>query len=124
LKGDIGGKKSLSENLRNKLEAAAGLLGDVRVRWLIGRSQALIESGSITEKDMELLMKHVMKEELERWLILKAIEKQGPLTIREISKGTSLPEPLIVEHVLALRRLGRINTIGEKENWYLYDLSK
>jgi len=114
----------LSENLRNKLEAAAGLLGDVRVRWLIGRSQALLESGSISEKELESLMKRVMRVELERWLIVKEIEKQCPLTIREISKGTSLPEHSIVEHMLALRRLGRITTIGEKENWYLYDLSK
>lgn len=114
----------MSENLRNKLEAAAGLLGDVRVRWLIGRSQALLESGCISEEELESLMKRVMREELERWLIMKEIEKQGPLTIREISKETSLPEPLIVEHVLALRRFGRITTIGEKENGYVYGLSK
>jgi hypothetical protein len=117
-------EKCLSENLRNKLEAAAGLLGDVRVRWLIGRSQALLESGSISEKELESLMKRVMKEELERWIIVKEIGKQGPLTIKEISKRTRLPEPLIVEHVLALRRLGRITTIGEKENEYVYDLPK
>jgi hypothetical protein len=124
LKDDLGGKNVLSKNLRNKLEAALGLLGDIRVRWLIGRSQALLESGSISEKELESLMKRIMREELERWLIIKQLEKKGPLTIRQISKETSLPEPLIVEHVIALGRLGRITTIGEKENGYLYDLSK
>lgn len=114
----------MSENLRSKLEAAAGLLRDIRVRWLIGRSQALLESGSIGEKELESLVKRVMREEMERWLIMKEIEKKGSLTIREISKETTLPEQLILEHIIALERLGRITTIGEKENGYLYDLSK
>lgn len=114
----------MSENLRKRLEAAFGLLGNMRVRWLIGRSQALLESGSISEEELESLMRSVMREELERWLIMKEIERRGPLSVKEISESTSLSEQAIVEHILALRRFGRINSIGEKENWYLYDLSK
>lgn len=101
-----------------------GLLKDIRVRWLIGRSQALLESGSINEKELESLIRRIMREELERWIIMKEIEKKGPLTIREITKETALPEPRVVEHIIALGRLGRITNIGEKENEYLYNLSK
>lgn len=114
----------LSENLRKRLEAAVGLLGDIRVRWLIGRSQALLESGSISEEELETLMRSVMREELERWLIMNEIERRGPLTVRDISEATSLPEQEIVEHILALRQRGYITSTSEKENWYLYDLSK
>ncbi|MGQ9720775.1 MAG: hypothetical protein ACUVXA_05570 [Candidatus Jordarchaeum sp.] len=114
----------LSENLRKRLEAAAGLLGDIRVRWLIGRSQALLEAGTLSEEELESLMRKVMREELERWLIMKEIEKQGPLSVRDLVEATSLPEQSIVEHILALRRNGRIASAGEKENWYLYDLVK
>lgn len=114
----------MSEKLRIKLEAAAGLLRDIRVRWLIGRSQALLESGRMNEKELESLMKRIMREELERWIIMKEIEKKGPLTVGEISKEIALPESRVVEHIIALGQLGRITTIGEKENGYLYDLSK
>jgi len=110
--------------LRKKLEAAAGLLGDIRMRWLIGRSQALLESRSISEEELEQLLRSVMREELERWLIMKELEKRGPLTVKDILKATDLPEQTTVKHILALMRFGRITITDEKEEGYLYDLSK
>ncbi|MEM2144725.1 MAG: ArsR family transcriptional regulator, partial [Candidatus Jordarchaeaceae archaeon] len=82
------------------------------------------ERGNISEEELNSLMKRVIREELERWLIMKMIEKKGPLTVREISDETKLPKPQIIEHIIVLERLGRITTIGEKEDAYLYDLPK
>ncbi|MBS7251136.1 MAG: ArsR family transcriptional regulator [Candidatus Freyarchaeota archaeon] len=112
----------MSEDLRKRLEAAVGVLGDIRVRWLIGRSQALLESGTITEEGLEQLMRKIMREELERWLIMNEIERQGPLSVKDLSKATRLPEQAVVKHLLALRRMGRVAFAGEKENMYLYEL--
>jgi DNA-binding transcriptional ArsR family regulator len=115
-------KPAMSEDLRKRLEAAVGVLGDIRVRWLIGRSQALLESGTITKEGLEQLMRKIMREELERWLIMNEIERQGPLSVKDLSRATRLPEQAVVKHLLALRRNGRVTFAGEKENMHLYDL--
>lgn len=113
----------MSENLRKKLEAAIGALGDNRLRWLISREEDILASGKVDRARFKSIVDGILKDEIDRWLILKEFEGRGPLTIKELSGATGLPELRVVNHIIALRWLRRVSTAGKKDDLYLYALS-
>ena len=113
----------MSENLRKKLKAAIGALNDNRLRWLISREKDVLASGKVDRASFKSILDGILKDEIDRWLILKELEGRGPLTIKELSRATGLAESAIVNHMIALRWLRRISTAGKKDDLYLYALS-
>jgi len=113
-----------SERLMKMLEAAIGVVGDERVRWLIGRSKDILSSGKIDEPRLESLMRDVLKTETERWLLIRELQGRSPLTIEELTEATDVAMRDVVSHVMALQGLRRVRAVGEKDHQYLYTLSE
>ena len=69
-------------------------------------------------------LKPIYERNRERGLIIRELKNQGPSTIAELSKSTRLQVGKVLKHIIALRQLGRINTVGERDNEFVYALSK
>ena len=83
------------------MDAAISALGDYRLRWLINREEEILDSGKVDRTKFKSIVNFVMKDEIERWLILNELER-CPLTIKELSKATSLDKSTVVKHIIAL----------------------
>ena len=108
------------ENLIRKTSAAIEAFKSQRLRWVTGRSQVKVE---IDEEKYRKVVDSIMRDEIERHMIIGAIKEKGPLTVEEISQLINLQPSRIMQHIIALRRNGVINEAGEKNRQYLYKLA-
>lgn len=109
----------MSETLRRKLDAAIGAFRDERLRWLVGRSEEMVLSGKMSREEFEDKVNGILRTEIERWQILNELKK-GPQTIETLSKNLGLTHRRILEHMIAMRWLGRVSVVEEEGDWYLY----
>lgn len=107
------------ENLIRKTNAAIEAFKSQRLRWVTGRSQVKVE---IDEERYRQVVDSIMRDEIERHMIIGAIKEKGPLTVEELSQSTGLQPSRIMQHIIAIRRNGIINEAGEKNRQYLYQL--
>ncbi len=110
---------SEKENLKRRTDASVEAFKSFRLRWVTGRAKIKME---IDEDKYQKVVDSIMKDEIERHMIIGALKEKGPLTVEEISKLTDLQPNLIVRHLIALRRNGAISEVGEKDRQYLYKL--
>ena len=108
------------EKLRRKTDATIDALKSPRLRWVMGRSQIKME---IDEGKYRKAVDSIMQEENERHMITGALKEKGALTVEELAELTDLQPSRIVQHVIALRRIGALTEAGEKDNQYLYKLA-
>jgi len=107
------------KKLSKKTDAAIEALKRQRLRWVTGISQVGVK---IDERKYHETVDRIMKDEIERQMIIGAIRDGGPLTIRELSQATDIPPNQILRHVIALRKVGEISEAGEKGDEYLYTI--
>ena len=112
--------ETVSEALRRKLDAATGAFKDERLRWLVGRSEEMVLSGKMSREEFEDRVNGILQTEIERWLILNELKSKGPQTIEALSKTLGLTHRRILEHMIAMRWLGRVSVVEEEGDWYLY----
>lgn len=110
----------MSETLRRKLDAAIGAFRDERLRWLMGRSEEMVLSGKMSREEFEDKVNDILRTEVERWQILNELKKKGPQTIETLSKNLGLTHRRTLEHMIAMRWLGRVSVVEEEGDWYLY----
>jgi len=110
-------KMNERERLIKRTNAAIEAFKSQRLRWVTGRSQVKID---IDEQRYHTAVDKIMKDEVERHMLVLSIKEKGPLTISELSKATDLPPHQILRHIIALRKTGTISEAGEKGNEYLY----
>jgi DNA-binding transcriptional ArsR family regulator len=91
-----------------------------RLRWVLGQSQVGLK---IDEERYRALSQRIMRDEMERQMILHEIRERGPLTIKELSKATDISPKEILRHIIALRKNGVLAEVGEKDGWYLYKIT-
>ena len=103
-----------AEALRKRLQAAIDAFRDERIRWFVGKSRALVDSGLISLEKMDELVRYLMRDEIERHLILRELEASGPLTTAELAKRTGLPLEKVEEHVKVMCVAGVVTPSGEK----------
>lgn len=110
---------SLSEpkKLKKRTDAAIEAFKAQRLRWVMGISQVGVR---IDEEKYRAVADSIMKDEIERQMIILAIKEKGPLTIRELSEETDIAPSRILRHIIALRKAGAVTEVGEKEHQYLY----
>ena len=108
---------SKPEKLSKRTDAAIEALKTQRLRWVMGISQIGIK---IDDEKYHRVVDSVMRDEIERQMIIGAIKERGPLTIKELSETTDIPPDRILRHMIALRKAGIISEVGEKEHGYLY----
>lgn len=108
---------SKREKLLKRTDATIEAFKTERLRWTLGISQMGVK---IDEQKYRTVTGDIMKDEVERQLILGEIKKRGPLTISELSQATKISPKEILRHIIALRKTGAISEAGEKEDEYLY----
>jgi len=104
------------------LEASAAVFKKERTRWLIGKGEHLLREEKITEEQFDELLDKILKDEIERELISQVLREKGPTSIEEISKTTTLKPKMILQHLIALKKLNLVNIVGESGDDYLYAL--
>ncbi len=68
--------------------------------------------------------KTIQQRNKERGIIVREIKDKGPSTIEELSKTTGLEKPNLLKHIIAMRQLGKIQVVGERNQQLIYDLPK
>jgi len=63
-------------------------------------------------------LKEYFNEQQKIYKALRAALKTGPRTVPELAKECSLPSPIVMWHLMALRRYGQVLD-GPEENGYL-----
>ena len=102
------------ERLRKRLQAAIDAFKDERIRWFIGRSRALVDSGLIGLDKMDQLVRYLMRDEIERHLILRELEENGPLTAPELSERTGVELDRVREHLNVMCVVGEVLRQGSE----------
>lgn len=74
----------------------------------------------IDEERYRAVVDSIMRDEIERQMIIGTIKERGPLTIKELSEATGIAPNQILRHMIALRKAGTVSEVGEKEHGYLY----
>jgi biotin operon repressor len=120
--GKEGGQLDLSEKkkLAKKTDAAIEAFKTERLRWVLGISQV---GPKVDEQKYKAASSKIMKDELERQMIIGEIKEKGPQTIREISDATKISPKEVLRHIIALRKIGTVSEAGEKEDGYLYKVT-
>ena len=108
---------SKPKKLSKRTDAAIEALKAQRLRWVMGISQVGVK---IDEDRYHAVVNNIMKDEIERQMIIGAIKEKGPMTIKELSGTTDISPDRILRHIIALRKAGTISEVGEKEHGYLY----
>jgi predicted Rossmann fold nucleotide-binding protein DprA/Smf involved in DNA uptake len=103
----------------DKVEATKAAFADERLRWLIGKGDALVQRGDLNNEILSTLLQRTVQEEVDRNLILRAMEN-GPMTTSEIAKKTEMKPDYVLHNLLALVKWHRANIIGKEQGHYLF----
>ncbi|MGQ9582166.1 MAG: helix-turn-helix domain-containing protein [Thermoplasmatota archaeon] len=112
--------------IRKKMEAAERVVRGERVRWLVGKRKALVETGNVfgktlTDTRFDHLMQDIARAELERELILMELEG-GERTMEQLADATGLERGTVFKHLLMLMKSRRVEMRGEREGVKLFGL--
>jgi DNA-binding transcriptional ArsR family regulator len=108
-----------TESLKRKTDATLAAFKGFRLRWVTGRSKIKVE---IDEDKYQRAVDSIMKDEIERQMLIEAIKEKGPLTVEELTEITDIAPSRIVQHLIAMRKNGQITEAGEKNRQYLYQV--
>ncbi len=106
-----------AKKLAKKTDAAIEAFKTERLRWVLGISQV---GPKVDEQKYKAISSKIMKDEIERQMIIGEINEKGPRTIKEISEATKIQPKEVLRHIIALRKTGAVSEAGEKEDGYLY----
>lgn len=109
--------------LRARLEAAKMTLDGERVRWLVGKQEALTEGKNVFGEQLqkgryEFIVQKAAAVEYRRNLLLANLGE--PRTVHELHELTGMPKREIVENIIALLRWRKIEQVGLKGKSPLY----
>jgi len=111
---------SEKKKIAKKIDAAIEAFKIERLRWVLGISQVGPE---VDEQKYKTASSKIMKDEIERQMIIGEIKEKGPQTIKELAETTKISPKEVLRHIIALRKIGMISEAGEKEDGYLYKVS-
>ena len=108
---------SEKKKLAKKTDAAIEAFKTERLRWVLGISQV---GPKVDEQKYKATSAKIMKDEIERQMIIGEIKDRGPRTIKELSDATKINPKEVLRNISAIRRIGAVSEAGEKEDGYLY----
>lgn len=108
-----------NERFARKVDAAIEAYKSQRLRWVLGISQVGID---IDEAHYYNVINGIMRDEIERHMIMGALRERGELTVRKMTQITGIASNQIMRHIIVLRKNGVITEVGEKKHEYLYKL--
>lgn len=84
----------------------------------------LEEMKSKRKETIEQITKNLKDTQNERRTVSTELRKSGPMTIMELERATGLRAKRILRHLIAMRKVGEVTEIGEKDGGYVYVLRK
>ncbi len=69
-------------------------------------------------------LKEYFNEQQKIYKALRAALKNGPRTVPQLAKECSLPSPIVMWHLMALRRYGQVLDGPEENGYLLYTLPR
>ena len=112
---------SEKKKIARKTDAAIEAFKTERLRWVLGISQV---GPKVDEQKYKAVSSKIMKDEIERQMIMGEMKEKGPRTIKELSEATKLNTKEVLRHIIALRKIGTVSEAGEKDGGYLYKTSE
>lgn len=103
----------------DRVEAAKTAFANERLRWLIGKGDALVQEGSLSKDLLSTLLEKTVQEEIDRNLILRTIERD-PMTTIEIAEKTKMKPDYVLYNLLALVKWRHANIVGKEDGRYLF----
>ncbi|MHC1604834.1 MAG: hydrogenase iron-sulfur subunit [Candidatus Methanofastidiosia archaeon] len=110
----------LPKDYTEKLKLLKGALDGERLRIVLGSTKRAFDEGEIEEEKYNNAMFDIAIEEIERAKIFQALEENSPLTVPEISEIVDIPKMRIWRHILSLTQKNKLEAVGEKDNYMLY----
>jgi len=117
--GPLGSSEGLSaDKVQERLSAAKRVMEGERIRWLIGRKQALVNAGNVygevvNEETFDALLAASVEEEfLRSSLLLLAAE---PLSVKEMAGIVGVAPGLVLPHVMAMEQAGLMTMVGVED---------
>jgi coenzyme F420-reducing hydrogenase delta subunit len=102
------GPLTLTDAQREELAILKDLLSDVRMRWLLSREGDMLEKGNVYGERVSLEQwNKIFDEALRDRRVQHAILRRargGPVTAGEIAASLKLPPPVVVRHIIDLKR--------------------
>lgn len=68
--------------------------------------------------------KEMQERTKERNLIIQEIKSRGPLTIEELSKTVKIEKSRLLRHLITMSQFGKVQTVGERDDQFVYGLPK
>jgi F420-non-reducing hydrogenase iron-sulfur subunit len=110
--GPLGGDgdRIKAPEIFRKLEAAEGVLGGEKVRWVIGKRTPFLKSGNMygeifTEHEFNRAIDMIIVEETEVQEILGKL-REGAQSVKDLAKALAIPSERVFRYILALKRKG------------------
>jgi coenzyme F420-reducing hydrogenase delta subunit len=102
------GPLALSEAQREELSILKDLLSDLRMRWLLSREGDMLEKGNVygekvSPEQWNAIFDNALRDRRVQHAILRRA-RGGPVTAGEIASSLGLPPPVVVRHIIDLKR--------------------
>ena len=102
------GPLTLTDAQREELAILKDLLSDVRMRWLLSREGDMLEKGNVYGEKVSLeqwnkIFDDALRDRRVQHAILRRA-RSGPVTAGEIAASLKLPPPVVVRHIIDLKR--------------------
>jgi NADPH-dependent glutamate synthase beta subunit-like oxidoreductase/ferredoxin len=68
------------------------------------------------------MMRKFLQNEAERGAILALVREKGPLTSKDLTEQTGIPQDIVFLHLVQMKRNETLVTVGEKHEYMLYDV--
>ncbi len=112
------------EQVREKLATARKVTQDPEIGWLVGKESYLTDVGNtygdkLSQQDFDEMINKAIEHKYKTYTVLSKIEKM-PLTIPQIAKEASLPEPDVFKLVQELEHTGMLNEAGLQGRYFQY----
>jgi len=114
--GPINEEKDLGEKIR----IGKGIVGNTRIRWIIGKERELIEQGNVygeklAENEFKDLMTKNVVDQYKREIICSVIEDK-PLPVKEIAQRAKMCPSEVFRYLTYMENSGVVSLMGHKNN--------
>ena len=108
--GPLGGEGDSAgpSEIFRKIEAAEGVLGGEKIRWVIGKKTPFMESGNMygekfTEHEFSRAIDMIIVEETEVQEVLLQL-KAGSQSVKDLAQALAIPPERVFRYITALKR--------------------
>ena len=88
----------------------------------ISNMDVTVYGGRIDPEATRPMMKKFLQDEVERGAILALVREKGPLTSKNLTELTSIPQDRVFLHLVQMKRNEELVIVGEEHGYVLYDV--